>query len=224
MAWLATGVRFPCIHKERCYGPRDGVIPFTHFYHRRGHPRRRHRVGCPRGEPPSPREWVVRASGSASPHLSSVPPPTAERAKAPPTPATRPTAPVVGSIPVPAPTSYCPLSRSPMAHRLKSVSRSLLLSMLTSPVTPAGEVRPGWDGDQVSLPLWHPQLSRPSPTITLELAIPHLLDDVGGIFLGAALPQGLVQHHGVQQHPIIETSRHQVHLQWQTSAHLRSHA
>lgn len=49
--------------------------PCTHFYRRRGHPHRRRRGGCPRGEPPSPSGWAAPASGSASLHPSSVPPP-----------------------------------------------------------------------------------------------------------------------------------------------------
>lgn len=86
MVQLAMMARLTCTHREGFLGPRDVGTQDTHFYHRRGHPHQRHREGCPRGEPPSPRGWVVPASVFASPHPSSVPPPRAKRDEATPRP------------------------------------------------------------------------------------------------------------------------------------------
>lgn len=145
-----------------------------------GRPSQRHRGDCPRGGPPSPREWAVLSTKSASQLLSSglqavrkektgptglLPPasppdPSNLAAFLPSLPPTQDRAPADKSLllvplilshrtleswifrahsllPAFSPVTWkSPESRSPMAHRTKSVSRSLFLSITTSPVTP----------------------------------------------------------------------------------------
>lgn len=164
---LWDGGRGLCLLQAFAGWGRGGASGYTHFYHRRGRSCR-NRAGCRAAAPPSANGWApARSSPSPAPH--SVPPSVGRGGRIW---VTRPEAqgspresgggglqaPAVlcspgmrlscgpsrglGRLP-PQHTWYSPLSTSAMAHRSKSVSRSLLPSMLTVPVTPGEGEREG---------------------------------------------------------------------------------